>query len=84
LRQSKIVRVRGPLRPGCKVLRDTSGMGGTVHAVQRFFNPDGEPFDREMALNEWTQRLIADGDIEIVKPTVAAEAPKPARAPKDT
>jgi hypothetical protein len=72
------------VRPGCKVLRDTSGMGGIVHPAQRFYNPDGESFERELPLNEWTQRLIADGDIEIVKPTVAAEAPKPARAPKDS
>lgn len=77
MRAPKMVWIRGPLRPGVKVLRQWPGTHRWPKQF-RWYNPDGEHFEMEVPLDAWIQLRMRDGDVEIFepakKPVVTADA----------
>lgn len=67
----KRIRIRGPMKPGTKILKDIVPGAG-----RRWLNPDGEDFECEVALTPWIQAVLARGDVEI------APEPKKKARPK--
>ena len=68
------VKIRGPLTPGQKVLRQAPASG--LWPVEfRYYNPEGEPFEMETELTPWLQLRLRDGDIEIVPKRAPQAAP---------
>jgi hypothetical protein len=83
--RTKRIKIRGPLTPGQKIVREVPDGAVKWPRQFRFYNPDGEPFEIEVNYDHWIQGRVKDGEIEIVvdKPRIdKPQASKP-RADKE-
>lgn len=72
-----MVWVKGPKIPGCRILR-VPHPSINWPRDRRFYNPNGEDFQIEVAFCAWIQGLVADGSI------ILCAAPKPVKENKAT
>lgn len=73
----KRIRIRGPMKPGTKILKDIVPGAG-----RRWLNPEGEDFEVEVALTPWIQAVIARGDVETAPEQKPAKRQPPPKVPK--
>lgn len=65
----KTVRVKGPCNPGTCVPKPplTFRLNRPRNLCERFYNPDGAPFEVDLPWDSWVQSLLRDGTVEIVE-----------------